>query len=110
MYNCTQTDFFGLQLIVDNEIYMYNDLTGQVEQVYSPTLRAISPNPGSGMGSSMGYADGMPYAATPQFGSTMSLRAPSPSSAPADAPRNTRVGSRGKKMLKNRNCNSVPLY
>ena len=45
---------------------MYNDLTGQVEQVYSPTLRAISPSPGSGMGSSMGMADGMPYASTPQ--------------------------------------------
>ena len=79
---------------------MYNDLTGQVEQVYSPTLRAISPNPGSGMNSSMGYADGMPYAATPQFGSTMSLRAPSPSSAPADAPRVARGGSKGKNRLR----------
>ena len=74
---------------------MYNDLTGQVEQVYSPTLRAISPNPGSGMGSSMGYAEGMPYAATPQFGSQMSLRAPSPGSAPTDAPRTKRSGSKG---------------
>ena len=77
---------------------MYNDLTGQVEQVYSPTLRAISPNPGSGMGSSMGYADGMPYAATPQFGSTASLRAPSPGSAPPaypEAPRTRRTGPKG---------------
>ena len=88
-----------LQLIVDNEIYMYNDLTGQVEQVYSPTLRAISPSPGSGMGSSMGMADGMPYASTPQFGSQLSLRAPSPGSAPADVPNRTkRAGARGREI------------
>ena len=79
---------------------MYNDLTGQVEQVYSPTLRAISPNPGSGMGSSMGYIDGIPYAATPQFGSSVNLRAPSPGSAPADAPRTRRaVGAKGRPYL-----------
>ena len=82
---------------------MYNDLTGQVEQVYSPTLRAISPSPGSGMGSSMGMADGMPYASTPQFGSQLSLRAPSPGSAPADVPNRTkRAGVRGMKNLKMR--------
>merc|ERR1712165_23866 len=38
----------------------------------------------------------MPYASTPQFGSQLSLRAPSPGSAPADVPNKTkRAGARG---------------
>ena len=80
---------FPNKLIIDNEIYMYNDLTGQVEQVYSPTLRAISPAPGS----SMGMHEGTPYPATPQFGSSLSVRAPSPGSAPAEVSRPKRVGA-----------------
>lgn len=89
---------------------MYNDLTGQVEQVYSPTLRAISPSPGSGMGSSMGMADGMPYASTPQFGSQLSLRAPSPGSAPADVPNRTkRAGVRGMINLKQETKNQSSM-
>ena len=86
---------------------MYNDLTGQVEQVYSPTLRAISPNPGSGMGSSMGYVDGMPYAATPQFGSSVNLRAPSPSSAPADAA--LRPTKRNNNFVKGNSCLCISM-
>ena len=83
---------------MDNEIYMYNDLTGQVEQVYSPTLRAISPSPGSGLNSSMGWnADGHPYAPTPQFGSTINLKAPSPGSSDGRPPRSG--GIKGKHYI-----------
>ena len=41
------------KLIVDHQVYMYNDLTGQIEEVYSGvdfsgTHRSVSPGPQAG--------------------------------------------------------------